>query len=60
MISRVYCGKCRRQVDRETYNFWQGTAWCASCQEVVHGALCNVPGWVIAILLFLAIRLGIH
>jgi hypothetical protein len=59
MISRVYCGKCRRQVDRETYNFWQGTAWCANCQEVVFGTLSKVPCWVVATVLFLAIRLRI-
>jgi hypothetical protein len=59
MFSRVFCGKCRREIDRETFNFWQGTAWCSHCQEVVTGALCKVPLWVVGTVLFLAARLRI-
>jgi hypothetical protein len=59
MIHRVYCGKCRNRVDWETYSFWQGTAWCAQCQDVVSGTMSKVPCWVVATVLFLAIRLQI-
>jgi hypothetical protein len=59
MNRRVYCGKCRNGVDWETYNFWQGTAWCSQCQEVVFGTMSKVPFWVVATVLFLAIRLQI-
>ena len=60
MTSRVFCGTCRREIDHETLNFWQGTAWCPFCNQVVHGSFSKVPCWVVAVILFLTIRIGIH
>jgi hypothetical protein len=59
MKSRIYCGTCRGEVIRETYQFWQGTAWCANCRQVVYGSMCKAPCWTIAAVLFLVIRLRI-
>ena len=54
----AYCARCRRQVDQETYNFWQGTAWCANCRSVVQGTLCKVPSWILTTIVVLALRLA--
>ena len=54
----AYCARCRRQVEDETFNFWQGTAWCESCRSVVRGTLCKVPVWVLTTILILVLRLN--
>lgn len=56
----VYCGRCRKQVDRETFNFWQGTAWCNSCRQVVTGSYCKVPMWVFVVIGVLFIKLQLN
>lgn len=58
--SRAYCAKCRRAIDRETYNIWQGTAWCGHCRAVVSGTMTKVPFWVVAIVLLLSIQLQLQ
>ncbi|MCA9149336.1 MAG: hypothetical protein KDA92_08565 [Planctomycetales bacterium] len=57
--SPVYCGRCRQEVERETFNFWQGTAWCSECCQVVPGCLTKVPLWMVALVWVLAVRLHI-
>jgi len=56
----AYCGRCRQPIERESVNFWQQTAWCSDCHEVVFGTLTKVPLWVVATVWILAIRLQIH
>ncbi len=56
----VYCSRCRKGIDRETFNFWQGTAWCGHCRTVVSGSFSKVPMWVVGMTLFMALRLGIY
>ncbi len=60
MWRSVYCARCRRRVDRETYNFWQGTAWCSQCCNVVTGTPCKVPCWVIGTVVLLVLRIQIQ
>lgn len=57
LLSRVYCGCCRHEVEQETFSFWQGTAWCNECCQVVPGRLCKVPLWVVMTIWVLALKL---
>jgi hypothetical protein len=55
----AYCARCRQPVAKETYNFWQGTAWCESCRSVVRGTLCKVPVWILTTIVVLAMRITV-
>jgi hypothetical protein len=59
MSTQVYCRRCRQRIDKETYDFWQGTAWCNHCRDVVGGSYCKVPSWVIGTLVLMTIHLQI-
>lgn len=59
MTERIYCGRCREEVDHETFNFWQGTAWCTKCETVVIGSMCKVPCWAIATVVLLVIHISL-
>jgi hypothetical protein len=59
MTMRVYCSRCRNEVDPESFIFWQNTAWCNRCRLVVGGSFSKVPGWVVTTVWILALRLQI-